>query len=875
MPKYLKIALISVGVLAVMIVTAGVVLKLMFPPAKLRALLMPKIEEAVGRKVTVEDFSLKVWTGLGVELKGIELANAQGFAEQPQARIASVVLKVNLLGLLRRQLLISSLVVDRPEILVEKDSKGRFNFEDLVKAAPAESAAAPAPVAESPVSISLSSFSIKSGKIEFDDRQAGLKVLASGIEQRLSFTADRRMEDIRTRGTIEIGEIAVATPLMSVSRITLGIRHDVKVDMKAKRVTVNELSAIPQGIALTMAGKVDSFDTRPVLDLELKTTAIEVNKIFQALPPEIRKQAGGVTASGLIELGLNLTGQVDPKNPKSLPKVDGRVALKSIGVKYAQLPKSISDVNGDIRFSERDLDVKRLAAKLGSAGFELALLVRNFEDPFVKAALKGSFDLGEVKDYVPLEKGTALSGVIRADFKAEGLVRRTESFNMDGKVDLDKLGFATPALLKPVSNMTGTVTLSKSLINIPDISCAIGKSTMSFTGKITNFLSLVPEQPTTPRNGSGQSPGQLAIALPKQGKATFDFALNSPLLDLDEMLPPPPTAAGKSQIQNTKSQTPPPQMMPLPDLLMDGKVRVAKIVFLKMEFDNLAGNLAMRDRKLTLDGQLGVYSGKVLGSLWSDLNDLNRIEYRIKADAQKLEANDFLSALTPFKNRLYAKLDLTGEFSGLAPDTVLVKETLKGQGRASTGEGRLVNWPLLADILSHTKLGDTKEVSFRSLNMGFRISDQKVYLDDLKMDSKYGEVAMSGYSTFAGAVDYRVSVKLTKEESEKLKGKGGNVANLFADPDGRVVLDLLVKGQPPKPAVSWDTQMAEARLKGKVQQEIDKAKAEAEAKAKAEADKLKQKADEEAARLKQEAEEKAKKAAEEAGKKLKNIFKKP
>jgi len=864
MPKALKIAIIAVAALAVLIIAAGVALKLMFPPAKLRALLMPRIEEAVGRKVTVESFSLKVWTGLGVELKGIELANARGFAEQPQARIASVVLKVNLLGLLRRQLLVSSLVIDRPEILIEKDRKGAFNFDDLVKAPP-EGAAAPPPPASSPVSIALSSFSLRSGTLLYDDRQAGIKVMATGIEQRLSFSADRKMEDIRTKGTIDIGEIAMATPLMPVSGIRLGIRHDVKVDMKAKRVTVGELSAIPQGITLTMAGTVDSFDTKPVLDLELKTTSIEVKRIFEALPPEIRKQAGGVTASGLIELGLKVTGQVDPKDPKSLPKVDGRVALKGIGVKYAQLPKSVSDVNGDVRFSERDLDVRRLAAKLGSAGFEMALLVRNFEDPYVKAALKGSFDLGEVKDYVPLEKGTALAGVIRADFKAEGLVRRPESFNMDGKVELDRLGFTTPALMKPVSNMTGTVTLTKNQINIPDISCSIGRSSMSFTGKLKNFLSLVPEQPT--------KPGQPALALPKQGKASFDFALNSPLLDLDEMLPPPPkpgaAPAGKG------AAAPPPQMMPLPDIIMDGKVRVTKIVFLKMEFDNLAGNLAMRDRKLGLDGQLGVYSGKALGSLWADLNDLNRISYKINADAQKLEANDFLSALTPFKNRLYAKLDLKGEFSGLAPDTVLVKETLKGQGRAATGEGRLVNFPLLADILSHTRIGDARELTFRSMNLGFRIADQKVYLDDLKMDSKYGDVNVTGYSTFAGAVDYRVSVKLTKEESDRLKGKGGNVAALFTDKDGRVVLDLLVKGQPPKPAVSWDTQMAQARLKGKAQEEIDKAKAEAEAKAKAEADKLKQKADAEAERLKKQADEAAKKAAEDAAKKLKNLFKKP
>ena len=57
------------------------------------------------------------------------------------------------------------------------------------------------------------------------------------------------------------------------------------------------------------------------------------------------------------------------------------------------------------------------------------------------------------------------------------------------------------------------------------------------------------------------------------------FALNSPLLDLDEMLPPLPkpgqAAAAKGQA------APMPVLPPLPNFLMDGKVRIAKIKFLK------------------------------------------------------------------------------------------------------------------------------------------------------------------------------------------------------------------------------------------------------------------------------------------------------
>ena len=80
-----------------------------------------------------------------------------------------------------------------------------------------------------------------------------------------------------------------------------------------------------------------------------------------------------------------------------------------------------------------------------------------------------------------------------------------------------------------------------------------------------------------------------------------------------------------------------------------------------------------------------------------------------------------------------------------------------------------------------------------------------------------------------------------------------------------MILDLLVSGPAQKPIIGWDTQMAQARLKGKAQEEIDKARKEAEAKAQAEADKARKAAEEKA---KKEADELKKKA----GEKLKGIF---
>ena len=851
MNKGLKISLIILAALVLVLMAAGITLKLMFPPAKLRALLMPKIEQAVGRPIKVDNFSLKVWTGLGVQLKGIELANAKGFEEKPMATIEAVTLKVNLLALLKRQLAVNSLSIDKPSILIEKSSKGAFNFDDLIKPVPADRAKQ-APVAASPVSIAVQSFTINEGHFVFVDKQLKMQVEVLGINEKLKLDVDAKLENIHTTGWIKVKEVRAFLPGISLSRIYVNVDHDISINLPKAVVTVNHLTVAPQGIALTLAGTVSDFDSLPVLDLALKTTAIDIKQIFAALPPEFRSQTKDVEATGKIELGLKITGQVDPRDPKSLPKVEGMVGLRNIGIKYAMLPKSISDINGDINFTEKDLDIKRIAAKLGTAGFEMSCLVKNFEDPYIKTAFKGNFDLGEVKEYVPLEEGMTLAGKIRADFKIDGQVNNMDNFKMDGRIDLEKIAVATPALMKPVSDLSGTIQLTKNIINVPDVSCRIGQSRLSLTAQVKNFLSLAPEMPA--------QPGQPAIVLPKQGKAVITFALNSPLLDLDEMLPPLPKPG---EVRPTETQGAP-AMPPLPDLLLDGKVRIAKVRFLKIDYDNLAGNLTMNDRKMELDGQVGIYGGKVLGGLWADLNDLANIEYKLKTKASQLEANDFLSALTSFKDRMFTKLDLDGEFSGLAPDTILIRKTLKGSGQARTGEGKIVNWEMLAKVFEFTKLTSDRDLTYKSMASGFRILNERLYLDDLQMSSRFGDINLSGSSGFDGTLDYRVSLKLTREESEKFKSKTSATA-LFSDPDGRVILDLLVSGPAQKPIIGWDTQMAQARLKGKAQEEIDKARKEAEVKAQAEADKVRKAAEEKA---KKEADELKKKA----GEKLKGIF---
>ena len=107
-----------------------------------------------------------------------------------------------------------------------------------------------------------------------------------------------------------------------------------------------------------------------------------------------------------------------------------------------------------------------------------------------------------------------------------------------------------------------------------------------------------------------------------------------------------------------------------------------------------------------------------------------------------------------------------------------------------------------------------------------------------------GSVQASEYEEYFGKY-----WSTAKKDQVAFEFAQGNVAGLFTNKEGRVVLDLLIKGQSPKPGIGVDTQMAQARLKGKAQEEMDKAKQQAAEAAQKQAEELKKKAAEEAKKL--------------------------
>lgn len=171
-------------VLVLLVVAAIVVLPMVIDPNDYKPQIVAKAKESLGRDLAIEqDLRLSVFPWLGLETGGVKVGNAAGFAKQPFAEIDQLGLKVKLMPLLSRRVEVDTLVLKGLRLNLEKDAKGKTNWDDLAKA-DEEKPEASAPSGNddaAPVSLSVQGIQIEDARVSWDDRQAGEKYVLDGV----------------------------------------------------------------------------------------------------------------------------------------------------------------------------------------------------------------------------------------------------------------------------------------------------------------------------------------------------------------------------------------------------------------------------------------------------------------------------------------------------------------------------------------------------------------------------------------------------------------------------------------------------------------------------------------------------------------------
>jgi hypothetical protein len=269
--KLLVIAGIIVGLIIVVLIGLTFYVKSYLQSDKLKALIIPRAEQATGRKVNIDAINVSIFRGISVQ--GLHLKEKDGARDFVAAR--EFVLKYDLLPLLSKNLVISSIQLVDPAVNVSRDENGVFNYEDIIehmKAGKKGEEAKPAASGSIPLSVSADKIGISNAKIEFVDAKKELPNVSAVTDAELSVSAGTGHGDLKFSGKANLKSLDVV--MGTVKTHTSGT-----VESDTETITYALITVIG-GENIETKGSVKNYLKAPVARFDLYSKQLDLAKLM-------------------------------------------------------------------------------------------------------------------------------------------------------------------------------------------------------------------------------------------------------------------------------------------------------------------------------------------------------------------------------------------------------------------------------------------------------------------------------------------------------------------------------------------------------------------------------------------------------------------
>jgi uncharacterized protein involved in outer membrane biogenesis len=192
-----KLWIVLGGVVGLVLVLV-IALPLLIDVNRYRGLIENKAQDALGREVRLGEMKLSLLPSVGVRIDDLAIGALpeEGGGDLLTARRVRV--GARLLPLLRKQLKVTSIVVDAPQLTLSRDSQGRWNVQRLVATETAAQQESGQPAIAGRPEFEIGSLRITNGRLNLRDEASGGKPLQATLTD-----VEIRLEDVSPDRPIE------------------------------------------------------------------------------------------------------------------------------------------------------------------------------------------------------------------------------------------------------------------------------------------------------------------------------------------------------------------------------------------------------------------------------------------------------------------------------------------------------------------------------------------------------------------------------------------------------------------------------------------------------------------------------------------------
>ncbi len=811
---------------------------------------------------------LRSFPQLSVGIEDLSIANLTPFEGDTLISARSIQVSLDLMKVIKGEYEIRKVAIIRPRIHALVNEQGVANW-DIVKpdttAAKPEDTSAPAPFA-----VQLQKYSIEEAYIFYKDAKSGMQAELYNLTHSGSgdFTSDKFV--LRTKTNADaVSFIQGNIPYLTRVKTILNI--DLDIDNNNKKYSFNTDAIQLNGLKLSAGGFVQLPDEKnTVIDVSFKTPSNDFKDILSLVPGIYQKDFKDIKTTGKLALDGFVKGTL---NEKQLPAYRVTLLIENGSFRYPDLPQAVTDIQIKLQADNPDgvtdhtvVNLERGHIVFGGAPFDFRLLLKNPEtSQWIDAAAKGRLDLSQMQQFVPLEAGTKLTGIILADMAIRGSIaaaqkKQFEKIDASGSIDISNLFYAAKDYPDGIRISSLLLKFNPKNVTVSNLKGSYLQTNFSGDGYVNNLLNYY--------LNNDPLDGTINIAVDKVDVNKFMGDASA----APEQQPPAAEApAGSTQVFIVPA-----------NLNITLNAKAGQVIYDKLVLSDVKGTVAVRNETVYLQG----LSGKGLdGSMqidgsYSTKNDKKNPDIHLSYKLQGLDIEKTFATFNTVEKMMPAGKYMSGKMTsnltvkgkldqGMNP----VLNSLNGQGDLLLIDGVLSKFEPVEQLAAKLNIKQLQKISLKDIKNYFRFENGRVTVDPFKFNQSGISFDAGGSHGFDQTLQYAVNLSAPRS----VLGSQGNalINNLASQAKAKGIpveigetINLAVKigGTINKPVI--ETNLREAA--GNAIEDLKK-KVEAEVKAKADSVKrvvtdslnaVKAKAEAEARKAAEDAKQAAKKAAE-------------
>jgi len=811
----LKKTLKITGITLLVLIAAAVAIPILFK-GKITRIIKEQINKNIAAKVDFADVDLSLFRNfprLSVALDSLRVTGIDEFAEDTLVSAQRINVALDLLSVFGSEMKIHSIQVDRPRVHAIMLKNGHANWN--ITLPDTSTAATPATEAK-PFKMALQRYAVTDGYISYRDDSSHMSCEISGLNHsgKGDFTSDNFVLQTSTQ-TAALSFNYGGIPYLIRTRANVGADFNIdnkvnKYTFKVDDLSVNDLKLHTEGFFQLVN------DSTYDMDIKFNGPSLDFKSILSLIPAMYTKDFAGIKTSGQASLSGFVKGRYDSKH---IPAYHVDLGIKNGFFQYPDLPRPVKNINLVVKTDNPDgitdhtvVDIPQGHIEMEETPFDFRMLLKTpVSDPYIDAAAKGRLDLAKVTQFVKLEGGTRLAGVLNADMHVRGNLssiqrQQYDRFDAGGTLGLTGFNYASTAYPTPVSMDNLLLTFNPKNVTLNELKGGYGKTHFQANGVLNNLLAYMLKN--QPLDGS--------------------LDVKADLVDLDQLMGTTATSPGtKTDTATAKPGTTAAAGEPFAvPANIDFTLRAAvdQVHYGNLDLRAVSGNIRIADETVKLENVKaeGLDGSMALTGAYSTKVSKKTPVFAMSYDLQKLDVQKTFYAFNSVQKLMPAGKYIQGKFSSrLTVDGVLGGDmkpdlnTLNGNGNLSLIDGALKDFAPTDKLAQALHLDQLKDIPVKDIKTTFSFKNGRVVVDPFHVKVKDIDMEVGGSHGFDQTLDYDLAMKLPRA---LLGGQANNAVNdlvakagskgVNVKVDDQVALPVKVGGTLTSPVLKMDMKSA-------------------------------------------------------------------